>query len=631
MKRFFLLLLLAFLGITFAQEVKTQKLDSKITDVTVFLNNAQIKRVKKVKVPQGESVFIFTGLSPFINPESIQVSASGPLMILSVKSEKNYQDENLKPPALENLEKKYKALQDKMTIAKTDLELTADEIDLLQKNKVLSGKNQSLTVQALRAMETYYATKMKELKFKQLKQRKVLKELQKQVNNLVKEIKKIADIKRYPPTEIIVSVSSKKPFDSTFKLTYNVEYAAWFPTYDIRVDNIDKPMSLTYKANVKQATQVDWKNVNLTLSSTNPTVSNEIPRLPPYRLGYYNPVSYKGLLNFVTGTVTDAETGEPLPGVNITIKGTSIATPTDFDGKFKLTLPKRKNNVLQFNYIGYETLEIPVTGPMMYVEMKEASERLQEVVVAALGVSQSDDLDEEDGFFKEKRSLSKPVTKSPKKAEKNIEIPLDRFEKQTSVNFKIKRAYTVQSNNQVKVIPVINYDIPAKYEYITVPKLDANAFLTAQITGWEKYNLLSGEAQVFIEGTSVGKTLLDTGFASDTLQVSLGVDKGIHIERKLDKQFTGKQFIGNKRTDTRKWRIIIKNNKAQAIDIKIIDQVPISDRDNVNVEVFELSKGKLNKETGEVVWKLHIKPGEKKELILHYAVKHPKYDNIVVE
>ena len=47
--------------------------------------------------------------------------------------------------------------------------------------------------------------------------------------------------------------------------------------------------------------------------------------------------------------------------------------------------------------------------------------------------------------------------------------------------------------------------------------------------------------------------------------------------------------------------------------------------------IKELSGGKLNPETGEVVWHLHLAPGKKKELILHYAVKLPKYDDMVIE
>ena len=646
MKKLSLLLFAIFwLHQSYAQQNTERKITSQIKTVTVFLDNAQVTRIKKVTIPKGETTLRFTGLTPFINPKSIQVSASGSLMILSVKHEQNFKDKNVRPAALVTLENKYRNLTNQIKEAQTRLEIIDDEIDLLQRNKNIGGKNQVLTAQVLKSMADYYASKMSELKFKRLKQQKEIKKLHEDEAVLLKQIKKIADTKIYPSGEIVVKVSSEKTYSSKFQLVYNVSQANWYPSYDIRLKDINEPLHLTYKANVKQGTQIDWKKVMLSFSSTNPTQDNEIPRLIPYRLGYNSrPPVYNKNITKVTGTVTESGTGEPLPGVNIVVKGTSIGATTDFDGKYQIVLPNGSTNTLVFSYLGFKTVEVPVNSPVINVTLEESGEALQEVTITAMGIKVSDDGDEDGGYAP---SMSKGIPgsasgaikkrgyktnkKLEKRVEKNRPIPLDRIEKQTSVNFDIKRPYTVPSNNQVKQVPIINYDIPADYEYITVPKIDKNAFLTAYIKNWEQYNLLSGEANVFIDGTSVGKTLLDTGFAKDTLQVSLGVDKGIHIERKLDKKFTGRKFLGRKRTDTRKWRIIIKNNKNQTVNIEVHDQVPVSDRSNVEVEVKDLSGGKLNPETGEVVWHLHLAPGKKKELILHYAVKHPKYDNLVIE
>ncbi len=621
--------LLFFVWISTGQENKIQKLNSNIKEVTVFLNNAQITRYKKVNLPKGESILRFTGLSPFINPESIRVSASGPVMILSVNKERNYKQDEIKPPALVSLEKEYRQLKDKIAEAETRLALILDEIDFLQRNKILGGKNQTLTVQALNAMETYYAVKMKELRFKKLKQDKNIAALRKKLNAVGKEIKKIADNKIYPPYEIIVNVTVDKPVQSLFKLTYNVKQASWFPGYDIRVDDIAEPLKITYKANIKQATQVDWEKVYLSLSSTNPTVSNEIPHLIPYRLDYNNNsiTPYYGRFNKVTGVVTDAGTGESLPGVNVLIKGTSIGTVTDFDGRYSLTLPEGKENTLVFSYVGYNDLEVPAINPVINVKL-EAGEQLESVVIDISGIEGDGegDLFGGSGYVKKKQhKKNKDPYESPRP------IPLERIDKQTSIHFKIKRAYTIPSNNLPKIIPVIQYEIPAKYQYIAVPKIQENAFLIAQLTDWEQYNLLSGEAQVFIDGTSVGKTLLDTGLAKDTLEVSLGIDKGIQITRKLDKKYTGRKFLGTKRTETRKWHLIIKNNKNRTVNVKIIDQVPVSDRSDVEVEIIELSGGKLNPETGEVVWEITLSPAQKQDLILHYEVKLPKYSALTIE
>lgn len=89
----------------------------------------------------------------------------------------------------------------------------------------------------------------------------------------------------------------------------------------------------------------------------------------------------------ITGTVTDAKTGEPLIGVTVMVKGTQTGVTTNVDGQFKLSC--KEGDVLQVSYIGYETKEVKVGALKMYlIELGESSEMLEEVVVTAFGVGQ---------------------------------------------------------------------------------------------------------------------------------------------------------------------------------------------------------------------------------------------------
>ncbi len=87
----------------------------------------------------------------------------------------------------------------------------------------------------------------------------------------------------------------------------------------------------------------------------------------------------------VKGTVTDGDSNEGLPGVNIQIKGTSNGTTTDIDGNYSLQL--NSENILIFSFIGYANQEIPVNNrTIIDVQMEESMETMQEVVVTALGI-----------------------------------------------------------------------------------------------------------------------------------------------------------------------------------------------------------------------------------------------------
>ncbi len=93
----------------------------------------------------------------------------------------------------------------------------------------------------------------------------------------------------------------------------------------------------------------------------------------------------------VSGTVTEAATGEPLPGVNIQIVGTTLGTTSDFDGNYQLENVK-SGSILEFSYIGFVTEQVKVTNGTVNLAMKEDAESLDEVVVIGYGTAKKADL-----------------------------------------------------------------------------------------------------------------------------------------------------------------------------------------------------------------------------------------------
>ncbi|MDY6801100.1 MAG: TonB-dependent receptor [Bacteroidota bacterium] len=92
----------------------------------------------------------------------------------------------------------------------------------------------------------------------------------------------------------------------------------------------------------------------------------------------------------VTGTVTDAEEGMSLPGVNIQEKNTGIGTITDVDGNYSITVPE--NAVLLFSYIGYATQEVEVGNQTVIdIALEPQTELLEEIIVIGYGEVRKDD------------------------------------------------------------------------------------------------------------------------------------------------------------------------------------------------------------------------------------------------
>ncbi|WP_372757097.1 SusC/RagA family TonB-linked outer membrane protein [Mariniflexile sp.] len=89
----------------------------------------------------------------------------------------------------------------------------------------------------------------------------------------------------------------------------------------------------------------------------------------------------------VSGTVTDASS-IPLPGVNIQVKNSNFGTSTDFDGKYKISA--KKNDVLIFSFVGFNTKEVIVKGATLNISLKENTESLDEVVITSFGIKRSE-------------------------------------------------------------------------------------------------------------------------------------------------------------------------------------------------------------------------------------------------
>src|SRR5690606_28834547 len=150
--------------------------------------------------------------------------------------------------------------------------------------------------------------------------------------------------------EILVKVQTKIKTKPDFELTYVVDNAGWYPTYDIRAKTINDPIEIVYKANLRQDTKVNWENVKLAFSSTNPNSSGVAPELQTYYLDYYRlPPVYNASISSVSGRVTD-QANQPMIGVNVMVPETTIGTVTDAGGNYSLTLPANAG-YLSFSFI----------------------------------------------------------------------------------------------------------------------------------------------------------------------------------------------------------------------------------------------------------------------------------------
>ncbi|MFD2908750.1 DUF4139 domain-containing protein [Flavobacterium ardleyense] len=197
-------------------------------------------------------------------------------------------------------------------------------------------------------------------------------------------------------------------------------------------------------------------------------------------------------------------------------------------------------------------------------------------------------------------------------------------ENQLNVSFDIDIPYDILSNGKAHSVALKDLKLPATYKYYAVPKAEKEAFLLAEIKEYSKFNLLPGEANIIFEGMYVGKTNINPNQTSDTLNLSMGRDKKIAVNRDKIADKSGTKFFSSYKEQTFTYEITVKNNKKEAIELLLKDQYPISTDKEITIELTDNGKAKVNAETGILTWDIKLSAGESKKYRISYKVKYPK-------
>ncbi|PWB28466.1 DUF4139 domain-containing protein [Flavobacterium sp. HTF] len=197
-------------------------------------------------------------------------------------------------------------------------------------------------------------------------------------------------------------------------------------------------------------------------------------------------------------------------------------------------------------------------------------------------------------------------------------------ENQLNISFDIDIPYDILSNGKIHSVSLKEIKLPASYKYYSVPKVENEAFLLAEIADYSKYNLLRGEANIIFEGMYVGKTFIEPNQTGDTLNLSMGRDKKVSIKREKVADKSGTKFLSAKKEQTFTFDITVRNNKKEAVELLLKDQYPLSTNKEIEVELLQSDGAKINTETGILTWQLQLKPNENKKFRISYRVKYPK-------
>lgn len=519
-------------SLAFAQNEEVE-VKSKVREVVLYPNGVQETRLAKVNIPSGNSILKFTRLPNNINPNSIQVKGVNSFTILSVNYNQNYVLNEEEDPALTRLNDSLRELQEQADFLNQMINVLNEEKNMFRANRKLVN-NKGLIVDDLKEISEYVADRIHAIDLSLIHLSKDNQELQEKIKAVNNQLIIEKNGRNKATGEISVNISSKLKSSGDVQLTYLTFNAGWSPFYDIRANEVGGPVAVSYKAHVYQQTGNDWENVKLTLSTSQPHISNSKPVIPVWYIDFY----YPGRYDYYNGNNVNA-----------------------------------------------------VSNTVFAVE-----EKAKEV---------------SNGTY----SWNTPVNTI----------------NQTAINtqFEISSPYSIPSDGVQYVVEIGAYEFKADYSYSSVPKMAEDAFLLAGITNWYGYSFLPASSNIYYKGTYVGKSYLNTATTKDTLELSMGVDESVIIQRKNISDVASKSITGGSKKQEEKFEISIRNTKSVAIEILVEDQVPVSKQKEITVDVTETSEAVYDKDSGKLKWKIKLEPGETKKINFSYTVKYPK--NFVID
>ena len=556
---FLILMLLASKGL-FADDKKIRK--ASLTEATVYTNGVQLRSKVYYTATTGINEIVIEGVSGNIDPKTIQVSATGKVVILDSKYSLFYPKLTQQETAgeVKKVRLQILKLKDSILYLSYDLNDIQDEINvynqaknILKNNGVMKsqGKVNDSIMLLKEALELYTQKmiqlnkKLSELRKVKNKKQQVDKKMNERLNRLKNHLSSIGNQNpnNQPIPRITVTLSANSSTSGNISFSYLASGAGWSPLYDIRSESSQGKIFMNYKAEVYQNTGLDWKKIKLNISTNNPYANKTKPELNPWYLSY---IQHKKEYN------------------NAKIQNSNKAV-------YNLNSSPTEAAYNRGLYMDDVAEEEPALSANQFTNV------VQQLI---------------------------------------------------SAEFKIDLPYNITSNGQKHMVLVQNSELQTNFKYYSVPKMDQNVYLVAQMLKVDELQLIPSKANIFFDGSYIGETYIDPTNMNDTLHLSLGKDPNIQIKRRLLSSKCKEKVIGDKIEKLLAYTIEVKNLKSSSIELVIQDQIPITTNTDIEIDKINIGKAKRKERSGLIEWNLTLKPKESKTFDFDFRIKYDKSKRI---
>lgn len=199
-----------------------------------------------------------------------------------------------------------------------------------------------------------------------------------------------------------------------------------------------------------------------------------------------------------------------------------------------------------------------------------------------------------------------------------------------SFEYKMPQNLSIESRDKETMLPLFTKTLKGDFFYYVVPRMNALSFLACNVSADKE--LLSGPLNVYFGSRFIGKTFLSEKKAGETFSLNLGADRDVKVKREKIKDKIKETFFGKIERSTvvrhMAFKISVENMKDRLIKIKVLDSIPVSRTDKIEVKDVKItpepSQRDYQDKEGVMLWEFELQPGDERDIDLSFVVTYPK-------
>jgi uncharacterized protein (TIGR02231 family) len=195
----------------------------------------------------------------------------------------------------------------------------------------------------------------------------------------------------------------------------------------------------------------------------------------------------------------------------------------------------------------------------------------------------------------------------------------------TAATYRPARPVAVPADGRPHRTTLAILELAAELDYLTVPKLAAEAYLRVTVTNTSAHTLLPGPVAIFHDADFVGASTVELVPPGAEVELQLGVDDRLLVERELVSRATSRKVVGNQRRTDVGYVITLTNHTPRPARVTVRDQVPVSRHEGITVKDLHSSPTADERtDLGQLTWTVELKPTAQARIEFAFRLEHAR-------